>query len=97
MVLTGSQPLIRGRPHKRTNPLQRLMGEWRVRCYVNVVELPPRMSPTKRQCRSLVCGAADQTAKPGITVDLKQTAETFQMGCRMLAFYGLHYRISRSR
>src|SRR4051812_21964045 len=43
------------------------------------------MSPTKRQGRCVVCRAADQAAKPGVTVDLEQTAEAFQMGCRMLA------------
>jgi hypothetical protein len=55
------------------------------------------MGPAKRQYWSLVCGAADQTAKPGITVDLKQTAETFQMGGRMLAFTVFTIRINRGR
>jgi site-specific DNA recombinase len=41
--------------------------------------------PTKRQGRCVVCRAADQAAKPGVTVDLEQTAEAFQMGWRMLA------------
>ena len=68
-----------------TDPLQGFMGKRRVRCDVNVVELPPRMCPAKRQCRSVVRRAGDQAAKPGVTIDLKQTAETFQMGCRMLA------------
>jgi hypothetical protein len=82
---------------QRTDPLQGFLGKRRVRCDVNVVEFPPLVCPAKRQGRSLVCGAADLTAKPSIAVDLKQTAETFQMGCRVLAFTVLTMRISRGR
>jgi site-specific DNA recombinase len=42
--------------------------------------------PTKGQGRCIVRRVGDQTAKPGVTIDLKQTPETFQMAGRMLAF-----------
>jgi hypothetical protein len=62
---------------QRSNPLQGFMGKRRVCCDMNVVELPPRVSPTKRQGGSFVRRPGDQPVKTGIAVDLKQTPEAF--------------------
>ncbi len=69
---------------QRADPLQSFQGKRRLRCRKNVVELPPCMRPTKGQRRSVV-RAGDKTAKSGVTIDLKQPAEAFQMARRMLA------------
>ena len=82
---------------KRTDPLQGFMGKRRVRCDMNVVEFPPCVCPTKGQGRCVVRRAGDQAAKPGVTIDLKQPTEAFQMGCRVLAFTVLTIGISGGR
>src|ERR1700690_3148227 len=55
------------------------------------------MSPTERQCWSVVRHFGNQTAEPGVTIDLKQPAEALQMDCRMLALTILTINIGSRR
>ena len=62
---------------------------------MDVVEFPPRMGPAKRQCRCAVRGRRDQTAEPGIAIDLEQATEPLQMHRRMIRLAVLAVDVSR--
>jgi hypothetical protein len=82
---------------KRSDPLQRLLGQGRLVGDVNVVEFASHMRPAKGDLWTIVCFAGHQATKPGITVDLEQAAEPLQVRLRMLAFAVLTIDIGSGR
>ena len=76
---------------------QGLLGKRRFRRDMDVVELAPRVCPTERQLQPAIRRCLHQTAEPGIAVDLKQSAEAFQMAGRMLRLAVLAVDIGGNR
>ena len=72
-------------------------GQRRLGSDMDVVEFAPHVRPAEDKPQRLVCLAGEQTAEPGIAIDLKQTAEALQMRLRMLALAVLAIDIGSSR
>jgi hypothetical protein len=80
-----------------SDPPQGLISKRRLGDDMDVVKFASGMRPAERQLRRLVSGGADQASEPGVAVDLKQSAEAFQMTGRMLALAVLAEEVGGGR
>ena len=77
----GFQP----RSHTASRSVARLHGRAATLLRHRRRKISAACEPNKTPGSVVVRPTGDQAAKPGIPIDLKQTAETFQIGYRMLA------------
>lgn len=65
------------------DPAQRLVRDRRLRCGMDIEELPPCVGPAEGQA-GCVGISTDQAAKPGIPINLQQAKEALQMTDRVV-------------